>query len=71
MPVLFLSGAADQLIPQSMMTELFNATSSEIKQLARFDGGTHNETWMCNLYYQTIEYFLDEVSSATDAITVY
>ena len=45
-----------------MMTELYNATSSESKQLARFPGGSHNETWMCNHYYQTIEYFLDEVS---------
>ena len=44
------------------MTELYNATSSESKQLERFPGGSHNETWMCNHYYQTIEYFLDEVS---------
>ena len=60
-PVLYLSGTGDQLIPSNMMTELYNATSSETKQLARFEGGTHNETWMCNLYYQTIEYFFDEV----------
>ena len=60
-PVLYLSGTGDQLIPPSMMTELYNSTASEVKQLARFPGGSHNETWMCNSYYQTIEYFLDEV----------
>jgi len=60
-PALFLSGAADQLIPSNMMTELYNATSSEIKRLARFPGGSHNETWTCNHYYQTLDYFFEEV----------
>ena len=65
-PVMFLSGTADQLIPPNMATELYNATSSETKQLARFPGGSHNETWMCSHYYQTIEYFLDEVIMNTN-----
>ena len=64
MPVLYLSGTADQLIPSSMMTELFLSTSSEVKRLARFPGGSHNETWACNFYYPTIEYFLEEVCIA-------
>ena len=34
--------------------ETYNATSSESKQLARFPGGSHNETWMCNHYYHPI-----------------
>ena len=67
-PVMFLSGTADQLIPPNMATELYNATSSETKQLARFPGGSHNETWMCSHYYQTIEYFLDEVNMDTKNI---
>ena len=60
-PVLYLSGTGDQLIPPSMMSELFNSSASEVKLLARFPGGSHNETWMSNHYYQTIEYFFDEV----------
>ena len=60
-PVLYLSGTGDQLIPPNMMSELYDSTASEVKQLARFPGGSHNETWMCNHYYQTIEYFFDEV----------
>ena len=31
-------------------------------QLARFPGGSHNETWTTPNYYQTINYFLDEVN---------
>ena len=29
----------------------------------RFPAGSHNETWACSDYYQTITYFLDEVTS--------
>lgn len=60
-PVLFLSGLADSLIPPKMMTELFNSCGSERKRLARFPGGNHNETWTCQQYYQTLRYFLNEV----------
>ena len=28
----------------------------------RFPAGSHNETWACSDYYQTITYFLDEVN---------
>ena len=45
-----------------MMSELYRACGSERKHLAKFPGGTHNETWSCANYYQTIIYFLEEVS---------
>ncbi len=32
-----------------------------MKRLARFEPGTHNETWMCPGYYETINRFLEEV----------
>ena len=35
------------------------------KHLDRFPAGSHNETWACSDYYQTITYFLDEVESRT------
>ncbi len=60
-PSLFLSGTNDQLIPPKMMTELYQATGSEAKRLAKFQGGTHNETWMCPHYYHTLDYFLETV----------
>lgn len=45
-----------------MMSELYRACGSERKHLAKFPGGTHNETWSCSHYYQTILYFLEEVA---------
>ena len=35
------------------------------KLLDRFPAGSHNETWACSDYYQTITYFLDEVERRT------
>ena len=45
-----------------MMSELYRACGSERKHLAKFPGGTHNETWSCAHYYQTIIYFFEEVA---------
>ena len=55
------SGSGDQLVPPKMMTDLFNSCGSETKLLAKFPGGTHNETWNCRHYMATIEYFFNEV----------
>ena len=60
-PVLFLSGTADQLIPSKMMTDLYSACGAEFKSLARFPNGTHNETWTCPHYYHAMLYFMEEV----------
>jgi len=60
-PTLFLSGLSDQLIPPKMMTDLYTTCGAPVKRLARFPAGSHNETWACSDYYQTITYFLDEV----------
>lgn len=60
-PSLFLSGSGDNLVPPSMMTELFNACGSDSKHLAKFPGGTHNETWSCRHYIATISYFFEEI----------
>jgi len=60
-PTLFLSGLSDQLIPPRMMTELYTACGAPVKRLARFQGGSHNETWTAPDYLQTVNYFLDEV----------
>ena len=34
-----------------------------LHHVLRFPAGSHNETWACSDYYQTITYFLDEVNS--------
>jgi len=60
-PTLFISGLADSLLPPYMMQELYQTSSSALKRIARFESGTHNETWQCSGYYQTINLFLDDV----------
>lgn len=62
-PALFISGTADSLIPPKMMTDLYHSCGSEAKRLARFKGGTHNETWTMPKYYQAFRYFVQEVWS--------
>lgn len=60
-PTLFISGLADNLIPARMMMELYQTSGSPIKKIARFESGTHNDTWQCENYYETISKFLSEV----------
>ena len=52
-------------VPPAMMSELYRACGSERKHLAKFPGGTHNETWSCSHYYQTIIYFLEEIAQVS------
>ena len=44
------------------LSKIWNIT----KHLDRFPAGSHNETWACSDYYQTITYFLDEVERRTE-----
>jgi len=36
-------------------------SGSHMKRLALFTDGTHNDTWQCNSYYDTLYRFLAEV----------
>jgi len=36
-------------------------SGSRMKRLALFTNGTHNDTWQCNSYYDTLYRFLSEV----------
>jgi abhydrolase domain-containing protein 13 len=46
-PILFLAGASDVLVPHSHMKQLFATTTlSKLKQWHAVPDGTHNETWM-------------------------
>lgn len=61
---LFLSGEVDELVPCSMMTELFQATTSTMKCIERFPTGTHNTTWRCPKYHESIARFIHHVVHA-------
>ncbi|KAJ6222232.1 hypothetical protein RDWZM_000777 [Blomia tropicalis] len=63
LPSLFISGLSDELIPNGMMTKLFNFSASVHKELHKFESGTHNFTWKCSNYYSTIDQFLNTIFS--------
>lgn len=64
LPTLFISGLADKLIPPRMMQELYSLSGSTTKGLVTFESGTHNETWQCDGYYETLGAFLTKALNA-------
>lgn len=57
-PILFVSGLSDTLVPPRMMVDLHNRCGSARKQLVQFQTGTHNETWTVKGYYHALAVFL-------------
>jgi len=45
-PILFLSGLQDEVVPPSMMRQLYSVARSSTKKIVTFPGGSHNETWL-------------------------
>jgi len=61
-PVLFLSGGQDELVPAAMMEKLHEECKSQNKQLVIFPDGQHNTTWLAHNYTSEIRKFLAEVN---------
>ena len=64
-PVLFIAGEQDEVVPHSQMLQLHAAHAAgagssvaRCSRLAVFPGGSHNTTWMLPNYYGEIETFL-------------
>lgn len=75
MPVLFLSGAKDELVPPDHMRELYRACASTRKEWREFADGDHNATCMQRGYFETIHAFIDRhfakaTARARDSTTV-
>jgi len=46
LPILFISGDSDEMIPPSQMDRLFkSAATSKFKRMYKVKGGEHNDTW--------------------------
>ncbi|CAF0990898.1 unnamed protein product [Rotaria magnacalcarata] len=63
-PILFLSGGQDELVPSQMMEKLHEECKSSKKQLAVFPDGQHNTTWLSHDYTSRIRKFLAECSTS-------
>ncbi|KAF7732382.1 hypothetical protein EC973_005278 [Apophysomyces ossiformis] len=59
-PILFLSGARDELIPPAHMSKLYELSETrEAKDWAQFDFGMHNDTCVQSGYFAAIREFLE------------
>nr|CAG4650332.1 EOG090X09ZU [Sida crystallina] len=62
-PVVFISGLSDQLVPPSMMLDLYTQCSSERKLLLQIPNGDHNATWTKPQYFNQLLRYVDDVCS--------
>ncbi|SPO30211.1 related to Protein bem46 [Ustilago trichophora] len=57
-PVLFLSGRQDELVPPAHMDALFERCNSKVKVKKEFLDGTHNDTCIKPKYFESVGEFL-------------
>jgi len=53
-PILFLSGAQDEMVPSAHMKALYNKCGSKNKTWMSFPNGTHNDTVLQEEYFTTV-----------------
>eukprot|EP00667_Euglena_gracilis_P014990 EG_transcript_15556 len=59
-PILFLSGKRDELIPPAQMHRLYvSASRSPRKLFVSLPAGTHNDTWCSERYFDAVAAFLE------------
>ena len=68
LPVLYISGDSDEIVPRSQMHDLFQKSkqSSRLPRFHKVKGGTHNETWLQGgkQYWLAIKKFMLDASNA-------
>jgi abhydrolase domain-containing protein 13 len=62
-PILYLSGAKDELVPPSQMKKLFDNTLPHLRHWYSVPTGTHNETWIQGgrQYWDAIRSFFHKI----------
>lgn len=69
LPMLFMSGAEDELVPPRMMAALYEGATAGgwgRKKMVVIAGGTHNDTWYVggDAYYGAIREFVERAASS-------
>lgn len=66
-PMLFLSGESDQIVPPAQMDKLYEgASNSSEKEMFKIENGTHNESWIqCgDPYFTKIREFITKIEES-------
>nr|CAG4652009.1 EOG090X09ZU [Triops cancriformis] len=61
LPCIFISGLMDELVPPSMMLDLYRQCGSPHKRLVQVPRGNHNGTWACPGYYRHLAEAVEQV----------
>jgi len=63
-PILFIVGMKDNLVPPSMSDTLHDlATASRYRKMIKFTNGSHMDTYLLDSYYPRLASFLASISS--------
>ncbi|KAM6479716.1 Alpha/Beta hydrolase protein [Trichoderma sp. SZMC 28011] len=68
-PILFLSGLQDEIVPPSHMTQLYNVSTSPNKTWKTFPGGDHNSSVLEEGYFEAISEFIADALGSSAPIT--
>eukprot|EP01079_Euglenida_sp_SAG-EU17-18_P001376 gene1376-2754_t len=69
-PILFLSGELDELLPPQQMASLYSsAVSARHRNMVTFPSGTHNDTWTKTGFFEAIADFLRDHAPSTTTTT--
>eukprot|EP01114_Cavostelium_apophysatum_P016302 TRINITY_DN4600_c0_g1_i1.p1 TRINITY_DN4600_c0_g1~~TRINITY_DN4600_c0_g1_i1.p1 ORF type:complete len:290 (+),score=47.95 TRINITY_DN4600_c0_g1_i1:92-961(+) len=61
-PILFLSGKKDELVPTSQMERLYaKAVKSPLRKIEEFPAGYHMDTWTQPRYYESLASFFKDI----------
>ena len=60
-PILFLSGEVDSLVPPKMMETLYKKAIRSKGSFVRVENGDHNDTWQQEKYMNHIVQFVSDV----------
>lgn len=68
-PILFLSGLQDEIVPPSHMTQLYKVSTSPSKTWKTFPGGDHNSSVLEEGYFEAISEFIADALGSSAPIT--
>ena len=66
-PVMFIHGTADELVPVEMCPELFHAAKNPLSRMELFEGARHCQGHMCEpeRYERVVQQFVRDVEGLT------